>query len=569
MDQVHTFLRKAFAGIGSSFALSLSEMIGAEQWVEAQSLKLDPRDYESAQEYMADAQALALISKLPVKGGADTRKAAIESLFASEQRNALTNARLTRYIRNQGPYEPSDELVIRFISEWRKKVSRVVGKAPLMLEPAFSGGATLSHTGRDVTLPDKMTSHQAAYPRLLKHPLLLNYLFTPLAGERLGEDAVVARANKHFTVSKNATTDRNCCKEAPLNLFLQLAVGKELKRRYRHRYKVDLTTMKPVHTGLARAGSAGWGDWCTVDLKAASDSICRVLIHLLFDDDWVEILETLRAPSMTLDGTTYRLEMFSSMGNGFTWELQTVLFRTLLETLGVPLYECFVFGDDCILPSKYYHDFQAALKFFGFTLNEKKSFSDGPFRESCGGDYFLGTAVRPYYLSIVPDDPRKWLSIANGLSALPPWLFDRLRAAWRYAVDQLPTQWRNYVPRHFGDVGLHNPPGEELVKPVLRHWYSYEYDHHATTLARAQQRRRGIPETAVRQRKICHDRIPMVKAMVPQSLSYPIERWGMQGLYAVLKGSAREVTRRGPTRGYRQVWLPIWGNPDDEYHLKL
>ena len=38
------------------------------------------------------------------------------------------------------------------------------------------------------------------------------------------------------------------------------------------------------------------------------------------------------------------------------------------------------------------------LEAFGLLVNKKKSFSKGNFRESCGGDYFMGTDVTPVYM---------------------------------------------------------------------------------------------------------------------------------------------------------------------------
>jgi hypothetical protein len=41
---------------------------------------------------------------------------------------------------------------------------------------------------------------------------------------------------------------------------------------------------------------------------------------------------------------------------------------------------------------------QTALEAFGLKINERKSFSNGFFRESCGGDYYRGYDVTPVYL---------------------------------------------------------------------------------------------------------------------------------------------------------------------------
>jgi hypothetical protein len=79
-------------------------------------------------------------------------------------------------------------------------------------------------------------------------------------------------------------------------------------------------------------------------------------------------------------------------------------------------------------------------------VNEKKSFASGPFRESCGGHYYNGYSVKPFYI-------RKPL---NSLSRII-WLLNALRA-WAAdddgwcdpSVYHIWKRWRRkYVPSAF------------------------------------------------------------------------------------------------------------------------
>jgi hypothetical protein len=54
-----------------------------------------------------------------------------------------------------------------------------------------------------------------------------------------------------------------------------------------------------------------------------------------------------------------------------------------------------VYGDDIIVPSDYVHQVIGSLELFGFKVNTNKSFWNGKFRESCGGDYYAGVDVTP------------------------------------------------------------------------------------------------------------------------------------------------------------------------------
>jgi len=101
--------------------------------------------------------------------------------------------------------------------------------------------------------------------------------------------------------------------------------------------------------------------------------------------------------------------MISSMGNGFTFPLQTIIFVSIVKACyrllgisfsrrnGKPL-NYGVFGDDIIVCREAYNYVCHALQLFGFIVNSDKSYNTGSFRESCGGDYWRGVDVRGLYI---------------------------------------------------------------------------------------------------------------------------------------------------------------------------
>jgi hypothetical protein len=165
-----------------------------------------------------------------------------------------------------------------------------------------------------------------------------------------------------------------------------------------------------------------------------------------------------------------RLEKFSSMGNGFTFELETIIFACLARSVitlsgGDPtLVKCY--GDDLIVPATNYRDVLAALRMFGFEPNTKKTFGEGPFRESCGGDFWGGVPVRAHYLESIPDEPQQWISLANGLRRIATvpgnpqlskerWEF--VKKAWFMAQDPIPSEIRRCRgPASLGDIVIHD-----------------------------------------------------------------------------------------------------------------
>lgn len=100
------------------------------------------------------------------------------------------------------------------------------------------------------------------------------------------------------------------------------------------------------------------------------------------------------------------------------------------------------------------------LQFTGFKLNEEKSFfGDEPFRESCGGDYFAGKPVRPFYLKEEPVEPAAWMSTANGIYRIIETLNGCGGSHWdlgnvrTYCLDQLPHWVRSCRgPKALGDA---------------------------------------------------------------------------------------------------------------------
>lgn len=453
--QVCEVLRRIAANVDSPRGRKVWEHASRYEWRELQQLTaVAPSDYSSAEDYFLDAIVTDFARKSPPMEG-DLHSTAVDAFWACEAQNKVTNDRLDRFIREQGPFEPSDLRLLDFINLWKKKVKFVLGPLPDSLTPRFSPGATVSDKGRKITIPHKMSQAPTLYPETL---CLWPFLKDTAWGRANREAPTLIRANYFFSVLKNAIRNRGCCKEASGAVTLQLNVGGCLRSRLK-RVGIDLDQGQDVHRELARKGSLD-SSLATIDLSNASDTVARKLVQLILPDEWFQLLSSLRAPFTRVDGKYVRLEKFSSMGNGFTFELETLLFWSLAETcvdvLGAPR-EVSVYGDDIIIPTwpGLEELIRSSFTFFGFTLNEGKSFFDGPFRESCGGDYFNGEAVRPYYQKSYLDEPQEWIALLNGLQRLGrPSL---TRSARSYALNQLPKSIRDLRgPQCLGDAVIHD-----------------------------------------------------------------------------------------------------------------
>jgi hypothetical protein len=194
-----------------------------------------------------------------------------------------------------------------------------------------------------------------------------------------------------------------------LNMFAQLGLGHIIESRLRS-WGINLSMQQDVNRELARVGSES-GRFATIDLSSASDSISLRLVDELFPQDfscWLKFLRT--TGCRTPDGARHELYMVSTMGNGFTFPLQTLIFSAVVLAAmsyhGVEIRHSrpsvpgnwAVNGDDIICETSVSRTVIRLLELYGFAVNKDKTFVEGPFRESCGADFFQGINVRAVYL---------------------------------------------------------------------------------------------------------------------------------------------------------------------------
>lgn len=219
----------------------------------------------------------------------------------------------------------------------------------------------------------------------------------------------VVPGNRISFVPKNSLTDRSIAIEPCMNLYLQLGVDGYIRRRLK-RWGVDLDS-QTKNQELARQGSLNWESpesFVTLDLAAASDSISLELCRLLLPVQWYYYLLAIRSPSGEIDGETLVYNKVSSMGNGFTFALESLIFASLCYGATKTIRGRFdrdsiaVFGDDIVVPKPCADLTIRMLNRCGFSINSEKSFIEGCFRESCGADWFKGKPVRPVFLTSQP-----------------------------------------------------------------------------------------------------------------------------------------------------------------------
>lgn len=240
--------------------------------------------------------------------------------------------------------------------------------------------------------------------------------------ERFGFTKV--RGNKLFFAPKNAEISRVCGTEANLNILIQKAIGEFLEFRLAWYFGINLSTQPGYNQELARKGSID-GSIGTIDLVSASDCIGVSFLQKVLEPSFVKsmIFASRSEGSILPDGEFMKLKMVSTMGNGFTFPLQTIIFasavRACYQLMGLPS-DCpktqfGVFGDDICVNRQVYEFVSRMLSKLGFTVNVRKSFNSGPFRESCGHDYTSGYNTRGVYVRSL-ESPQQIYSTINRLT---------------------------------------------------------------------------------------------------------------------------------------------------------
>lgn len=188
------------------------------------------------------------------------------------------------------------------------------------------------------------------------------------------------------------------------NLYCQLGAGELIAQRLRLKAGIDIRdqTSNQRAAFVASLNSGNYGDSpVTVDLRSASDTMCRMLVKWLFPESWYRVLNCMRTAGTVLPtGDIVRNQKFSAMGNGFTFPVQTLIFYAISRAVVSCTQhsgQVLAYGDDIIVPRGAALLLTEVLRWCGFTVNSEKSYIHGAFYESCGTDYLGGIPVRPVY----------------------------------------------------------------------------------------------------------------------------------------------------------------------------
>ena len=447
-------------------SLTVWLLFSNKEYQQLVDLDIQPEGYNCPFKFRDDYTATLFLSKsnfLPLEVKKD--EAAKKKFLQYEELCGLTNHRLSH---------PATDPLNKGSSVWllnatKRKVEMILGDfaADEFVDKANWGpGVSTLLKGEDVSPTNKFHDERGitrglyslvkpwfstAYPGWWSH----------LSSENQSEGFIFQAGNEIVTVPKNSKTDRVIAIEPGINLWFQKAVGTMIRRRLR-RCGVDLNTQER-NQQLAYLGSIS-SELATVDFSSASDSICKSLVEELLPRRWFVLMDSCRSHVGTQSGTPIHWNKFSSMGNGFTFELESLIFYAaalaVCEYQNVSTQDVSVFGDDVILPNSCYDLFSSFSEFLGFRVNKQKSFSSGYFRESCGSHFFDGIDCKPVFLKERLRNVQSFYKLANSIRRLAHRRNSyygcdaRLLNSWRRLFCRVPRSIRFRIPDRFGDGGF-------------------------------------------------------------------------------------------------------------------
>lgn len=490
-----------FESIDSPVSLSCEILLRYGDIVQLVGRTVSASSYNDAQSFADDYQAVSFLRKVPFSlEGLDARATAKDKFLSAEVQCKETNSRLRSFLLKP---ERATSVVRRAFCIASDKIREVLGDSVSSrdwLSSCRFGPGAFNHPGaRGLTsVYDKLQVTPSVTHDFRDTGAILvmsspSWARSVTDSENEGfwpfvtpDHLTPVPGNRVTFVPKTATTERAIAIEPLVNIYAQLGLGRMIRRRLNAVAGIDLDDQS-VNQQLAREGSIR-GFLSTIDLSSASDTVARKVVESLLPYEWYKALDACRSKVGELDGVSFVYEKFSSMGNGFTFELESLIFWALSFSACVIADApemVSVYGDDIIVPSSAFETLKEILTFFGFTLNSAKSFKEGSFRESCGKDYYKGAEVRPFFQKELPEGLPQLFTLANGLRRTAyrrshglGYCDQRFLQPWKAVLRAIPSGIRKAVrvPAHAGDSdGLVCNWDEAQVSPfVYSHPWGWE-----------------------------------------------------------------------------------------------
>lgn len=461
-QEVHHTILDFFSSLDCPRALACWMLFKYKEHDQLIQLKFSHLDYDNPDLMDLSFSAHSFLSKY--KGlvlSSDKKATAISQFKLMESKCAASNHRLR--LKLDLPLN-----MLGYIEHTKREIESILGgftAEEFVYSCNWGPGATTLMKSSDASATNKFHVERGITPRAMSFCKEWFHLAYPSWANQIAASGGFQEqlGNTLITVDKNAKTDRVICIEPGINLWFQKGVGSLLRRRL---LKAGINLNKQeLNQEKAKEGSKD-NFLATLDFRAASDTISIEAVEELLPSRWLDIMHQLRSHQGTMDqgGSYIHWNKFSSMGNGFTFELESLIFyaiaRVSVLSMGGKVDLIGVYGDDIILPNYSVRLFTSICNYFGFEINLEKSFEDGLFRESCGAYYLNGCDVKPIYLKEVPSNVEALYKLANAVRRLSHRRCSNLRCdirfkhCWLSIYLRCPKSVRFQISEGFGDIGF-------------------------------------------------------------------------------------------------------------------
>lgn len=492
---VEAYALRLFKALNTPKSLAAFMLLEAKEYDQLVDLSVSPLDYASESDFFKDYQVVKLLSKFPnFDLSVNPRVEAMKKFIEAEDQCRRTN----EFIFGGFLTDKHSKNVHSVFHRAKRKIATILGPVPAYSDLDFRFGPGAAYGVRKATsVYNKVTSS-----------LECTFAMLPALETFLGEfpnwttdvdsmdsdhhEVELVHGSELTFVPKTAKTDRPICIEPLLNGLMQKGFGSYMRNRL-SRFGVTLNDQSVNQKLAALAYTEGLS---TIDFSSASDTISYGLVLELLPIDWFEALDISRCPQYCIEGNWYNFHKFTSMGNAYTFELESLIFYALAvsvcEELKIPYFtgvNLAVYGDDVIIPRDAVDLFSEVSSLAGFSINAEKSFFTGSFFESCGEDYFKGLLVRPFFIkrnvSTIEDHfyvTNKTLEVIAKLEGLPSFYqssdYRRVHVALHelhaWCISCVPRKLRLLGPSGSGD-GCLAADFDVCVPPRHRCWDGYVY----------------------------------------------------------------------------------------------
>ena len=378
-----------------------------------------------------------------------------------------------------------DRKAKRIFNLLRIELKYILGDRPLLDVPSrYTSGATTScksgntpvHRWREPEITERLRDF------ILENYIGLDYVFPVTASE-----VNIVGGGKYAQVPKTWAENRSIIIPPVCNVTQERMYGEEIRSRLKNR-GLDIRTAAEKHKMLAFLGSLCWSMINTDDVKNASNSIVTCLVKYIVPPMWFDALDAARVhsvhmPDVDEPGSYRPLQMFMGNGCGFCFELETAIFAAIIKvgyrlsgvSTGDNYRDIHVYGDDMIYDTRATEAVRGIMRLCGFTTHVDKSFSRGTFRESCGGDYLNGLAVRPVHLKSRLETDRERVVFLNQITRMRLLNSERYTEEVHMVYCEVLSSFDDpknifFGPQYMGDSVLQCPPFVDFKEPPPDKW---------------------------------------------------------------------------------------------------